>query len=70
MQPQLLSHSLAKSVANELVGSVLSAEPGFCVAVELDLSPSHGWLRYRGGRTSYGATPKPFWLPTEADQLG
>lgn len=63
VEPQLLSHSPPKPEANERVGFVPTAEPGLCVAGELDLSPSHGWLGYRRGWTSHGTAPKPLWMP-------
>lgn len=52
---QLLTHCLPKPAANELFGSVWAAEPGLCVAVELDHSPSHGQLGHRRGFTNHMA---------------
>lgn len=59
---QLLSHCLPKPAANELFGSVWAAEPGLCVAVELDHGPSHGQLGHRRGfYKSHGPGFKPLW---------
>lgn len=58
VQPQLLSHSALKPAANELEGSAVTAEPGFCTAAGLDFVVGSD-TKGGGGQKSHGSTRKP-----------